>query len=444
MENRMIKSDTKRHIVTLITPFMLGIDERNSIVTSAFFGSPLLDQISWEGAAPTFTTQLVETAIRFGEVAEGELAIVVLLKEVSSRSGRNTMNTGEELIQRILSETSGSSPSSNISIEGDVSGGNVNIGGSTTIHGDGNIVNPPPGNDGQNSSSDEVNFRMYSPPVAEINTRSSIHVYAFVTSTLKQVEEDIQRFQTDLGGVVPKPKEAKQTSMVERDTPITVIPESDELEFEPATLTKKWYGDWTRYDFDFRPPEGIVDETVFVRVSIQIEGIEIAHIKCAIEVEQPTTKPSVSSASMTLTTTNPLAKQKYISKTTTPYQRIFISYSRRDTQVARSYKLAQTALGNDVFLDVDNLRSGENWQAGLAKAIDEADIFQLFWSEHSAESQYCRYEWEYALGHRCPDTQCEAFVRPVYWTKPMPKVPEKLRELNFKFVPFEQTNETTD
>jgi len=336
---------------------------------------------------------------------------------------------------------------------GALSGDIANIEGTQSFHGkinfsdehgagDGGISSlpsdgdPPPTND-SNQSNDEVQFRLYAPRSTQVATRNSLHLYALIAQTIIQVEADVQRFEQELGGSVPKPKEAKQVATVARESPITVIPESDELEFEPHSLTKKWYGDWTRYDFEFRPGKKLVDETVFVRASIQIGGIEIAHIKCAIEIVDNTPNSAAVSATSLSPVENPLAAQKFQSQTTTPYQRIFISYSRRDTPIARAYKLAQTALGNQAFLDVDDLRAGENWQAALAEAIDEADIFQLFWSDYSADSKYCRYEWEYALQHRCPDNQCEAFIRPVYWRKPMPKVPDPLRHLNFKYVPFE-------
>ncbi|MEO0599440.1 MAG: toll/interleukin-1 receptor domain-containing protein, partial [Chloroflexota bacterium] len=74
----------------------------------------------------------------------------------------------------------------------------------------------------------------------------------------------------------------------------------------------------------------------------------------------------------------------------------------------------------------------------LARAIDEAEIFQLFWSDNSADSKYCRFEWEYAMEHKCPDNKCESFIRPVYWRKPMPKPPKELMHLNFKFVNFNE------
>ena len=90
------------------------------------------------------------------------------------------------------------------------------------------------------------------------------------------------------------------------------------------------------------------------------------------------------------------------------------------------------ALGDEYLQDVLTLRSGERWQARLPELIEEADVFQLFWSSNSMRSPYCREEWEHALALRRP-----LFVRPVYWEDPMPQDPTlglppvALRDLHF-------------
>lgn len=275
-------------------------------------------------------------------------------------------------------------------------------------------------------------FSSYAPSEVSVDRRYGLYVYAYNEEYEAYTKLDIEKFKEHLGGTVPKRKEAKTSAEIEVGTKVTVIPECDEIEFEPESLSKKWHGDWTQFGFEFRAPERLVDETLFVRISVQIAGIEIAHIKSSIEVVEA----EEVTGSQQVLASNPLLEHKMRSQTVTPYQRIFISYSRRDSSVAKSYKIAQTALGNDAFLDVDNLRSGEDWRAALARAIDEADIFQLFWSEHSANSEYCRYEWDYALKVRCPEDTCEGFVRPVYWREPMPSPPPELARINFRFVPF--------
>ncbi|MGB1285921.1 MAG: toll/interleukin-1 receptor domain-containing protein [Aggregatilineales bacterium] len=290
-----------------------------------------------------------------------------------------------------------------------------------------------------------ANFTAYAPREAEAKKRHSLYVYAHTDDLKIQIEADVAKFVSDFGGEIPAGRSAKRAVELIESTPITVIPECDELTFEPATLTKTWHGDWTRYNFDFRASEADVDETLFVRTSIQIAGIEIAHIKSAIDViaQQPDAPETFSGGDgavpmmMDAPSDNPLVIAKLNSVTSAPYQRIFISYSRKDGKIARAYKLAQQALGNDVFLDVDNLRAGEDWRAALAHAIDDADIFQLFWSAHSAASQYCAYEWGYALTQKCPENRCVGFIRPVFWDEDRPSPPDELKHLNFTFVPFE-------
>lgn len=283
---------------------------------------------------------------------------------------------------------------------------------------------------------DEVAFSSYAPREIGPGRRYSLYVYAHLADALDAVSSDVERFQDELGGTIPQPRQARQRARLREETPVTVVPECDEIAFDPPSMTKQWFAPWTRFGFDFRARDEDVNDTLFVRVSIQVAGVEIAHLKCAVDVVEAAAVEDAPPVDVDAPL-NPLAAAKLNSQTTTPYQRIFISYSRKDGDIARSYKIAQTALGNEAFLDVDNLRAGEDWRVALARAIDEADIFQLFWSEHSANSEYCRYEWDYAMSIRCPDDVCEGFIRPVYWRKPMPAPPPELSRINFRFVPFE-------
>lgn len=276
----------------------------------------------------------------------------------------------------------------------------------------------------------EVQFSAYYPPESQINRRHGLFVYAHVADAFNAIGQDVQRFREELGGAVRAPKKAKQTALLKTDTPITITPECDELEFEPPTLTKKWHEDFVRFDFDFRPSTKLVGESLLVRISVQVGAVEIVHISVPLEIVEELAQPAE------VPDQNPLAAAKLSCKTAAIYQRIFISYSRKDQLVAENYRLAQMALGNQVFMDSYSIRAGEDWRAALARAIDDADIFQLFWSPHSAGSENVRDEWDYALKHKCPDTRCDSFIRPVFWVKPMPQPPNELSHLNFHFVPL--------
>lgn len=86
--------------------------------------------------------------------------------------------------------------------------------------------------------------------------------------------------------------------------------------------------------------------------------------------------------------------------------------------------------------DVTTLRSGERWNARLLELIDDADIFQLFWSKHAAESEYVRQEYQYALALRQKGVKGPVFIRPIRWEEPMPvPPPPELAELHFDLIP---------
>jgi hypothetical protein len=114
------------------------------------------------------------------------------------------------------------------------------------------------------------------------------------------------------------------------------------------------------------------------------------------------------------------------------YRKIFPSYSHDDQAIVADFAAVVRALGDEYLQDVLTLRSGEQWQTRLPELIEQADVFQLFWSSHSMRSPYCRQEWEHALALGRP-----LFVRPVYWEDPLPQDPTlglppvALRDLHF-------------
>lgn len=277
-----------------------------------------------------------------------------------------------------------------------------------------------------------AHFSAFYPKEVQVENRYEVVIYAHAESMLEKIAQDAEKFKSELGGAVPQPRVAKQSKSLAHGSKITVMLESEELEFEPDTLTKTWHGDWTRYNFEFRPKSDLVDETAFVRASIMVLGFEIAKIKFAIEIVEP--QMQAMAVTVDEEPTNPFAKAKMESTTTSGYEKIFISYSRRDKRIANAFKIMQEAAGHDVFFDVDDIRTGEDWQAAIARAIDTADYFQLFWSEHSASSEWCTYEWDYALNYRCKDDKCREFIRPVWWADPMPPPPDILGHLNFKHI----------
>ncbi|MBZ0286787.1 MAG: HEAT repeat domain-containing protein, partial [Anaerolineae bacterium] len=233
-------------------------------------------------------------------------------------------------------------------------------------------------------------FTAYYPREIEAETRYGLYIYSHHRGTEHAIFQDVQKFAPELGGKVPNPRTVVNTALnLVEGTPITITPECEGARFNPPSLTKYYDGKWTRYDFDFRTVGAEVGDLLTGRVSVQVGGVEVASIKLAMEVMPRTTESPAP-----IPVDNPLAVAKLSSETGSTYQHIFVSYSRQDKEVVENYRLAQLALGNDVFVDTYSIRTGENWQAALARAIDSADIFQLFWSESSAASANVKDEWD--------------------------------------------------
>jgi hypothetical protein len=103
-----------------------------------------------------------------------------------------------------------------------------------------------------------------------------------------------------------------------------------------------------------------------------------------------------------------------------PYRKVFASYSHRDAAIVEQFERYAEAIGDEYLRDCRRLRSGDPWNQKLLEMIDEADVFQLFWSRNSMESPHVRQEWEHALKRKR-----EGFIRPVWWEDTFPqRLPE--------------------
>ncbi len=254
--------------------------------------------------------------------------------------------------------------------------------------------------------------------------------------TAFEVLEDLVRARTDLGHTTLDQAQVVDSTRLTIGSKITVVPESDAIEFTPDSATQRWGGTIAR--FAFTATSATVLQEAVVRISIRVGIVEIASILLTIPAATAiSSKPDYREVVRPLdwdSHRNSLAAAKLSERNASVYQRIFVSYSRNDTAIVAAYRAAQEALGNDVFMDTYSIRAGADWRAELAHGIDGADILQLLWSQHSARSTQVHEEWDYALRFRCPFDGCVGFIRPVYWSKPMPDPPTELSHLEFRFV----------
>ncbi|MEM9952178.1 MAG: toll/interleukin-1 receptor domain-containing protein [Chloroflexota bacterium] len=281
---------------------------------------------------------------------------------------------------------------------------------------------------------DTVQFSAFYPRQASTNREYGLYVYAHLPDAL--ISDDIQQFASDLGGRIPKATVAKDHAEIEVDAMLSVMVSSEQLTFNQVGVMQQWQHPFVRFDFRFTAHDNDIDDLAIGRIAIMLGLIEIASIDFQVLVIPEDTFAKVNAMPQ-----DPRYDREFInSQPINVYQDIFISYSRKDTFIAEQYRAVQKMIGNTVFMDTHSIRAGEDWERALQRAIDKADIFQLFWSEHSAESEHVRFEWQYALQHRCPETNCVQFIRPAYWSKPLPPIPEELSHLHFAYIELDEEN----
>jgi hypothetical protein len=109
----------------------------------------------------------------------------------------------------------------------------------------------------------------------------------------------------------------------------------------------------------------------------------------------------------------------------------FASYASQDRlDVLERVSSIQRSAGLKVFMDVIDLRMGEQWNPALDEHIQASDRFLLFWSENSAKSRWVTWEREHAIKAHGEDVLELHLLR----FTPIDQVPEELRKYHFNDV----------
>lgn len=211
---------------------------------------------------------------------------------------------------------------------------------------------------------------------------------------------------------------AEANSSVPRESEITLVPFAAGLEFRPERRTFLWIDDVHQEQFTVRARPEADGTIAHGRLSAFLGAILLAEVDISIRVDSG--HPADEGDAPTQASSANL------------YRRVFASYSRKDAEIVRQFELFVRSLGDVYLRDVHDIKPGMDWRTRLRELIQEADVFQLFWSNNAMRSSHVRAEWEYALSLNRP-----GFVRPTYWEDPFPEStadglpPEELRRLHF-------------
>jgi hypothetical protein len=273
---------------------------------------------------------------------------------------------------------------------------------------------------------DDVQFTVYRPSQVQPDRWYPLLAFAHRTTPIEDVD----------GGVVDPVKVVeRQARVLLDDELVSFQPTRSDASFglvrgsglrfqlwleqgdvNPASVTLQWHEPVHRAEFRIRVPAAADGRSIRGGVRIFMGVLIVGEVPFRLQV--------TSTAPATLTPEARTAAR--------PYRQIFASYSRRDVAVVEAVARYISVTGDRYLIDVRNLRSGELWERRLEQLIEQADVFQLFWSQNSMRSPFVRQEWEYALA-----LGRDEFVRPFYWDEQLPEdraadlPPASLRALHF-------------
>jgi hypothetical protein len=203
---------------------------------------------------------------------------------------------------------------------------------------------------------------------------------------------------------------APTRTALSRQTQLTIAPSLPGVHFEPEAITAEWTGGVQCYEFRLRAEDASPSRAASGQITILEGPLLRGEIPLSVWVRQARqSKPDWG---------------HFTDERVAAYRDTFASYSPRDESIARACATMAEASGDRYLHNVLQQRDGGDWDPQLLELIDQADVFQLFWSKHAAASSDVEREWRHALTLRPTRPN---FVRLVYWTKKPFPIPSELQ-----------------
>lgn len=285
-------------------------------------------------------------------------------------------------------------------------------------------VFPEAASSGQPFPAENVIFTAYRPETIRPGQWEKLLFFAHLDEAPDWMDEDertpIEEMEAQAAGILGHKLDwyhrhsGDSRFPVPRDGELTLAPEMVGVEFDPPRRSFFWREGVAVHGetFRLRAAPALGGGIARGRITVFLGALILAEIGLAIRVGGDP------------------AKGAGTRKTSAaPFRKIFASYSHRDVEVVETLERHARTLGDEYLRDWMHLRSGEQWDARLLSLVEQADVFQLFWSNHSACSPFVEREWRHALR-----LGREAFVRPTYWEHPMPPPPPDLAGIHFHLL----------
>ena len=239
----------------------------------------------------------------------------------------------------------------------------------------------------------------------------SLVLYIHLARLKDQVAQLLEQRSAEFG-LEPVEATAAVPPGLTRGITLTLTPQVDGVEWNPPSQTVTWLEDIQEVRFRLRTVSEAAGP-LGGNVEVHVGEVLVALVPLAIRIRS----------------TAEHAEEPAALNQAKMFERLFASYSHEDAAVVRACQAAYRALGIDMFIDEQSLRSGQRWARIINEKIENADLFQLFWSHAASRSRYVEREWQHALAFA--GNKSEQFIRPLFWHEDRPPFPPELNDLHF-------------
>jgi hypothetical protein len=262
-----------------------------------------------------------------------------------------------------------------------------------------------------------VRFAAYYPKELTRNVWHPVKAYAMMGYAQDAVAADAEGGDIDKLPTILFDRNRNPRYRIPEGAQVTVIPKMKGFQFNPQTVNIGFYRTWHRFDFEMRAVDARLDEATNGYLTFMVNGLIVADVPLSVYVGRGVNRDR-------RTTT------RYVFRK--PYRTVYASFADEDKQLAERLSRVYDALGMYTMRDVMAMRADGDWTEDLLKLVDEAEIFQLFWSRAAAGSDRVTHELERALTR---SRSVENFIRPVTWEQPSATLPEVLEDIKPAYMP---------
>ena len=271
---------------------------------------------------------------------------------------------------------------------------------------------------GTTKQADEVHCTVFAPPSAPPGDMILVQVFAHLAGQKERLAGMLKSKAATEGGseVLDAP--------IEHGQKLTFVLDMDELKVDEPEQSLVWKGEPDSVRYRVKIPKDFEPTTIWGLVKIFCDTALIGRVEFEFEVaaKAPQVMPADAPAQ--------------VNQNSIRFRKAFISYCSKDRakvfQTLQGLETAYNRLGITYFMDVDDLRAGENWREVIKKNLDESDLFILFWSKAAQESKEVLWEVEQAMARKGGREKDLPLFDPIPVELPLPMpLPRGLESIHF-------------